>query len=316
MTPRTVLPTLFVVGVIFIPLGVGFFFTSQQVNQILIDYTQCSIAATPGWSTTNVPSNVIRWKYDSTLRQCDMEFELSTTFENKVFLYYRLTNFYQNHRRYVKSISSSQLRGDAVPYSDLSNCEPLIGNGSLPYYPCGLIANSLFNDSIVVLNATNNQSLPFSEQGIAWPADIDNFKVTTYTSEQVLPPPSWQWLNPTYNDTSLKSIASNEHLMVWLRTAALPTFLKLYSHYDADMKPGTYRLSIIHNYDVLSYGGTKSIVLSTMSWLGGKNSFLGIAYMVVGTTSIALAILFFIKNIISPRKLGDPAYLSWNQPNR
>ena len=104
--------------------------------------------------------------------------------------------------------------------------------------------------------------------------------------------------------------------MVWLRTAALPTFLKLYSHYDTDMKPGTYRLSIIHNYDVLSYGGTKSIVLSTMSWLGGKNSFLGIAYMVVGTTSIALAILFFIKNIISPRKLGDPAYLSWNQPNR
>ena len=156
MTPRTVLPTLFVVGVIFIPLGVGFFFTSQQVNQILIDYTQCSIAATPGWSTTNVPSNVIRWKYDSTLRQCDMEFELSTTFENKVFLYYRLTNFYQNHRRYVKSISSSQLRGDAVPYSDLSNCEPLIGNGSLPYYPCGLIANSLFNDSIVVLNATTD----------------------------------------------------------------------------------------------------------------------------------------------------------------
>jgi hypothetical protein len=75
-----------------------------------------------------------------------------------VFLYYRLTNFYQNNRRYVKSFDVKQLGGAAN--TDLDNCEPLkhasnntvVVNGvSTPvqptaiYYPCGLIANSMFS---------------------------------------------------------------------------------------------------------------------------------------------------------------------------
>lgn len=31
-----------------------------------------------------------------------------------VFLYYKLTNYYQNHRRYVQSMDTGQLHGDAV----------------------------------------------------------------------------------------------------------------------------------------------------------------------------------------------------------
>lgn len=316
LTPRTVLPTLFIVGLIFIPLGVGFFITSKQVNEITMDYTNCNDVKLPVLSTTNVPLNVKQWSYNSKTKACTLEFELLTTFQNNVFLYYRLTNFYQNHRRYVKSISSSQLKGEAVPYSELSNCEPLVGNvnSTKPYYPCGLIANSLFNDTIYPPKTADNKALAFSEQGIAWPTDIENFKTTAYKPEDILPPPSWKWIGDDYTQSSLTGLANNEHLMVWLRTAALPTFLKLYSHFSGNMEPGVYTLEIKYNYDVKSYGGTKSIVISTMSWLGGKNSFLGIAYMVVGSTCIALGTLFLIKNIISPRKLGDPAYLSWNQP--
>lgn len=32
--------------------------------------------------------------------------------QNNVFMYYGLSNFYQNHRRYVKSRDDSQLNGD------------------------------------------------------------------------------------------------------------------------------------------------------------------------------------------------------------
>lgn len=37
---------------------------------------------------------------------------LSPPLQNNVFMYYGLSNFYQNHRRYVKSRDDSQLNGD------------------------------------------------------------------------------------------------------------------------------------------------------------------------------------------------------------
>ena len=63
-------------------------------------------------------------------------------------MYYKLTNFYQNNRLYVKSVSFKQLQGDALSRSQLANdCEPLVGPADLSkvYYPCGLIANSFFD---------------------------------------------------------------------------------------------------------------------------------------------------------------------------
>lgn len=63
-------------------------------------------------------------------------------------MYYGLTNFYQNHRRYVKSRDDNQLRGilSGPPSSD---CQPFAEDGppeaKKPILPCGAIANSLFS---------------------------------------------------------------------------------------------------------------------------------------------------------------------------
>jgi hypothetical protein len=80
---------------------------------------------------------------------CLIRFTVPTDFTPPVMLYYRLTNFYQNHRRYVKSVDEGQLQGQNKTADQLNSdggCTPLIvaPNGK-PYYPCGLIANSLFN---------------------------------------------------------------------------------------------------------------------------------------------------------------------------
>ena len=58
-----------------------------------------------------------------------------------------VTNYYQNHRRYVKSYESGQLNGDASSFSDIhnGNCKPVAAIDGKPIYPCGLIANSVFN---------------------------------------------------------------------------------------------------------------------------------------------------------------------------
>lgn len=66
------------------------------------------------------------------------------------------------------------------------------------------------------------------------------------------------------------------------------------------------------DFNVTEYGGTKSIIISSNTVMGGRNSFLGIAYVVVGGICIVLGALFTVTHLIKPRKLGDHTYLSWN----
>lgn len=48
------------------------------------------------------------------------------------------------------------------------------------------------------------------------------------------------------------------------------------------------------DYPVLSFDGRKKVVLSNVSWMGGKNEFLGIAYLVIGSLCIIMSIVMLI----------------------
>ena len=50
----------------------------------------------------------------------------------------------------------------------------------------------------------------------------------------------------------------------------------------------------IADYPVKAFSGRKKLIISTVSWIGGRNNFLGIAYMVVGVICILLALIFLI----------------------
>lgn len=79
---------------------------------------------------------------------CVIQFDIVADLPAPVFQYYKLTNFYQNNRRYVQSLDTSQLQGQYVDASTLSssNCKPLaVTSDGKGIYPCGLIANSVFN---------------------------------------------------------------------------------------------------------------------------------------------------------------------------
>lgn len=174
-----------------------------------------------------------------------------------VFFYYRLTNFYQNHRRYVKSFDQDQLSGDFRSNSTISNsdCDPLRLDSETgkAYYPCGLIANSLFNDTFfspVLLNPSGsnaeNVTYQMTNQGIAWSSDKDLYKPTAYTVNDVVPPPNWRLKYPTYNASfPLPSLHTWEEFQVWMRTAGLPTFSKLALRNDtAVMSSGQYEVDV------------------------------------------------------------------------
>ena len=116
-------------------------------------------------------------------------------------------------------------------------------------------------------------------------------------------------------------LRADEHFQIWMRIAALPTFRKLWARNDHEvMRSGRYQVTANmsesctsciwltltpSDYPVKQFSGTKSIVISTVSWIGGKQPFLGWAYIAAAILCVVLGIAGLIRRLIKPRKLGD-----------
>ena len=97
-------------------------------------------------------------------------------------------------------------------------------------------------------------------------------------------------------------LSDQEDLLVWMRTAALPNFRKLYGKIEEDLDADdVVAVHLWNNYNTYSFGGKKKIVLSTSSWLGGKNDFLGLANLFVGSFCILISIIFLLFHVKNPR---------------
>lgn len=359
LTPKTVLPTFFLIGLIFAPIGAVLYYYASQVSEFTLDYTQCyqqtdTIAEMPSdkysfnivGNTDPFPFSAPSWHTVAnstapTGRACEIFFTLTSTLQPTVLLYYKMTNYYQNHRRYVKSIDMNQLLGKNVSASDLQggNCKPLGRDGDLGIYPCGLIANSMFNDTIyppVLLNAPTTNSLgkrqdtgatrqyPMSEKNIIWPGEKKKYQKTSQNPNELIPPPYWRgsfpagayapYSFPNGYSERIYDPSDDEHFMVWMTIAGLPTFRKLYMRNDNDpLQSGRYSITIFDNYPVDMFHGTKSIVISTVTWVGGRSVFLGAAFIATAALCVLLGLIFTARHLIRPRKLGDLSLLSWNE---
>jgi len=301
LTPKWVIGTFFVIGIIFLPVGIGILVTSNKVVEQSVRYdTMAPVGCNP---------------MDATTCQHVVNITIAKDMDAPVFVYYRLSNFFQNHRRYVKSRSDPQLHGDDWTAS-LSNCDPLEKINGLSLYPCGLIANSFFNDrfnATLFPAATPNDGTflagaSWQRHGIAWSSDInDKFKPVTGK-----PFPNTTVTRVGTRNFTLPDV-TDEDFIVWMRTAGLPTFKKLYRKIEnVNLKAGDILSIMVENvFPVASFSGEKAIVLSTTSWLGGKNDFLGWAYIVVAILCLVLGALFLAKHIISPRPLGDMKYFNF-----
>ena len=64
---------------------------------------------------------------------CRLKFTIEEEIPAPVYVYYQLDNFYQNHRRYVKSRSNTQLMGkwEKKGSKELDMCDPVTTNADL-----------------------------------------------------------------------------------------------------------------------------------------------------------------------------------------
>lgn len=89
---------------------------------------------------------------------------------------------------------------------------------------------------------------------------------------------------------------------MWMHTAALPSFRKLYGRIEVDLVANEFIVvNLVNNYNTYSFGGKKRLILSTSGWLGGKNDFLGVAYIAVGSLCTLFAIVFSLLHMKAPR---------------
>jgi hypothetical protein len=210
--------------------------------------------------------------------QCVLTFPIPNRMDPPVLFYYRLTNFYQNHRRYAKSFDNDQLSGKAVSASTIhgSDCTPLttvtINGTEYPYYPCGLAANSVFNDTFyspVLLNVPGSQVanqtyVMENSSDISWSSDKQLYGQSSYKWSEVVVPPNWVLRYPNnYSDEYHPDLVNDESFQVWMRLAGLPTFSKLAQRNDTTaMETGTYSLNIDHRKTLLPWPSRSALLTS------------------------------------------------------
>lgn len=336
ITTGSIPPVAFPCAVVYIAIGAGILFFDHQVKEVSYDYTNC----------TNLDGKLCHEIIDKDpMALCSCEVDLPAAdfgkedWDGDTFIYYALTEFYQNHRRYVISRDDKQLLGNINTEVD-PECAPFdkpkndIGKF---YAPCGAIANSLFSDKIILKfkkkTETKNKFRPVqvSRKNIALDSDKGNkFKNPELKDGKTLrevfeeagavKPRDWRlniWeldLDDPDNNGFM-----NEDLIVWMRSATLPNFRKLYRRIDhnnegkkLDHDPAfaggfpvvdhDFKLSIEYRFRVKHFGGTKSVIISTTSFLGGKNPFLGFVFILLGCICLILGVTFlFIHRRYGPK---------------
>ncbi|KAK4691849.1 hypothetical protein P7C71_g5244, partial [Lecanoromycetidae sp. Uapishka_2] len=226
LTPKTVLPLFFIVGIIFAPIGGLLLYASAQVQEITIDYSQCTTELQNG--TVSSPYQPIPSKYTSssfkgsnancsteskymwktypTQRNyssgtapvdtlvCSLQFNIPDNLKPPVLLYYRLTNFYQNHRRNAQNITYNM-----------------------------------------------------TQDGTAWSSDAALYGKTKYDLSAIAVPPNWylRYQNGYSAENPPPELDTDYPFQVWMRTAGLPNFSKLFKRNDNEtMECSMYQVDI------------------------------------------------------------------------
>ncbi|XP_073929072.1 cell cycle control protein 50C-like isoform X2 [Castor canadensis] len=268
-----VLSIFFATAAFCLCMGIILILSAKSTKEIEINYTKTCA------NCSEMREDASNFNEECT---CSIPFYLQEKMEGNVYMYYKLYGFYQNLYRYILSRSNSQLMDTIILSYNLHTSI---------YIKVPMLKTELtwWTDKYVKFQNPSSSNL------------ATKFAGTTK-------PPNWH--KPIYEldmDDPGNNGFINDDFIVWMRTAAFPTFKKLYRrlyriHYFVEGLPaGNYSFNILYNFPVTKFQGEKSVVLSTMTWSGGSGLFLGLAYTVTGALTwlasfAMMAIHLMLKN--------------------
>ena len=261
-------------------IGITLIYFSKQFSGIEIKYSSC---------LNNSEKNK---------KICLINFEIVKTIQSPVYVYYKLENFYLNHRLLVESKSWKELRGEETDTKDSCKNSYLMSemfDKNSPYYsnewnhnfsendissPCGLWARSFFNDTFL-LTFLNGTRIKINEYNISNEYLRNKFykRRNDYKIKQ--------WID-----------VENEHFINWMNIETFHNFKKIWGKIDIDLKPGNYNLYIKNNYDIKKYDAEKYFCLSNTNRFGINNSF-GYFFIGIGFYLLVVILLLWVKYLLS-----------------
>lgn len=269
-------------GLIFFALGIAIIIYTYRINEQEVRYDNISGCQ---------PLGTI----------CTIPFNLSTPIVAPVFVYYQIDSFYQNHRRYIKTIPVEQLRGQDLKVAELGSCDPILYNKDIPAtiavdgsaldpdavaIPCGNAARGRFTDTFTLRNTDSGNDFTIASSGFAWQTDVQHkFKNVDL---------SRQWLN-----------MEDERFMTWMKISPFSKFRKSWGIINQDMPAGQYELTVHNRWDSYAFSGKKWFVLADTNGFAGRNQFLGYCYIAVGAMSILLCLAFIFRKLKRPKGILD-----------
>ena len=264
-------------------IGITMLYFSNRYSIIEIKYSSC---------LDNI-SNMEKNK-----KICNIPFTLDKGIKSPIFVYYKLENFYINHRNLVESKSWKELRGEEGFTKEKCKNSYLMSEmfpSDSPYYtnqwnytfqendiasPCGLWARSFFNDTYI-LNYSNGTSININEYNISNDYLKDKFFKRRKDYNII------QWID-----------VENEHFINWMNIETSNNFKKIWGRIDFDLEPGNYTLIVKNNYDIKKYDAEKYFCISNANSFGINNLF-GYFFIAIGIYLFIVILILWVKYLLS-----------------
>ncbi|KAF0696344.1 Aste57867_12903 [Aphanomyces stellatus] len=363
LTLRWSVGVLFVAAIVCLALGVAVVQRSNNMSVYRVYYDGPSgsaavSASQPGGAVAYLSKCHVAAPGEansfSGTKTCFITITLTKDISGDALVFYELTPFNQNHRRYMTSQLVSQFQGWWKPTESTSACDPVIqsvdaplcnatvcfgANKSRQQYPCGLVANTMFNDIFWLHNGTlpsgrvlghgdltlSGVARVYQSYNYANPAsplDLDAFLPIWHNPNysRIIPPPGSNLpsqINADYSNSTAWSTTppgtgvEHEGFRVWTSLAASENLRKPYGRISVSNLPAGTQLTFAVQSNFYAEGATKAIVVAELAWFGSENIAMGIVFLVAGSLCFLSTVVFFVKAVRNPRRLGDVTALKW-----
>eukprot|EP00435_Cladocopium_sp_Y103_P020236 s1351_g4.t3 len=212
-------------------------------------------------------------------------------------LIYTVGPIYQNYNYYMKSEVYEELYGWEVPPGKReSHCPERVRiRDGKELVPCGLKAQSLFNDSFAVVG------LHIDDEDVAWHSDVGR-----YGNSSDYPAPEKTWLYEVFPKTVKEAMNVKDGDFVnWMRPSAVPrVWNKIGTLEGTTLKKGqnyTFKINSRFNVDDIP-GGFKAFIVTESDWFGARHDGFAWAMLLGGIVCFGMGLLVILLRLCHCQK--------------